>query len=676
MEHGIARYEGTVSRNLDEGEREYLVLAYAQGDKLYVPTDQIDRVSRYVGPGGAPTLSRLGGTEWAATKRKAKEAALDFAKDLLRIYASRELEQGVRVAGDTAWQWELETSFPFEETPDQLAAIREVKDDLERETPMDRLICGDVGYGKTEVALRAAFKAVSSGMQVAVLVPTTVLAQQHFMNFRERLEPFPVRLAMLSRMRTDAEQRATVEALKQGDVDIVIGTHRLLSSDVGFKNLGLVIIDEEQRFGVRHKEHMKKMRATVDMLTMTATPIPRTLHMALYGIRDMSRIETAPEERIPVTTYVAETDDRLVREAVLRELDRGGQVFFVHNRIQDIQQVERRLQDLLPEASIAVAHGRMPAEMLGHVMDAFSEGTFDVLVCTTIIQAGLDIPNANTLIVDEADKLGLTQLYQLRGRVGRSSIRAYAYFLYKRDHVLTETAERRLRAILSATELGAGFRIAMKDLEIRGAGNVLGSEQSGHVAAVGFDLYTRLLEEAVEELRRESGGPRPRPPEQAASASRTLTRPPVDLPVDAHIPVSYIEETGTRLAVYEKLVAVASATEVEEIRRELQDRFGPPPQPVLDLLLVVGLRARGARLMGALQAIGRDGEGIVLRLRDVSWLDRDGLRRAVPGLEVGHLQARLRISRRDVRWRAALEKVIQTLETQIATRAPALVQRG
>ena len=677
VEHGIGRFEGTERRAVDGSEREYLVLAYAQGDRLYVPTDQIDRVSRYAGPGGTPTLSRLGGTEWASTKRRANEAALEFARELINLYAAREVEQGSALRSDTPWQWELETSFPFEETPDQAIAIREVKRDLESQTPMDRLICGDVGYGKTEVALRAAFKAVQNGGQVAVLAPTTVLAQQHYMNFRERLDPFPVRVEMLSRLRSEAHQRDTVQALKAGQVDIVIGTHRLLSGDVGFKDLALVVIDEEQRFGVRHKEGLKQMRAGVDVLTMTATPIPRTLHMALMGIRDMSRIETAPEERIPVMTYVGEYDERQVREAVLREMDRGGQVFFVHNRIQDIEQVHRQLRELVPEVSFSVAHGRMAPDALERVMETFAEGASDVLICTTIIQAGLDIPNANTLIVDEADKLGLTQLYQLRGRVGRSSVRAYAYCLFKRDRVLTETAERRLRAILSASELGAGFRIAMKDLEIRGAGNVLGAEQSGHAAAVGFDLYTRMLAEAVEELQRgDEESARSGNRERRQLSGRGAPRPAVDVPVDAHIPADYVEDEATRLAVYQKLVGTTEPERVEELRRELEDRFGALPRPVEDLLFVVLLRARGARTMGGVRSFATDGRDVVVRLRDVSWLDRAGLARAVPRAEVGHLQVRVRTSPRSDEWRGTLLAVLDALQHQLSARAPALAEAG
>ena len=660
VEHGIARFKGTVQRATEGAEREYLSLGYAGGDTLYVPTDQVDRVARYTGTGGNPTLTRLGGNEWANTKRRVKEDALRFAEELLRLYAEREVSSRSPFGGETPWQWELESSFPYQETEDQQQAIIDVKSDMEAERPMDRLICGDVGYGKTEVAVRAAFKAVAAGSQVALLVPTTVLAQQHYRTFMERLETFPLRVDMLSRLRTDAEQKETVAALARGEVDVVIGTHRLLSKDVSFRNLGLVIIDEEQRFGVRHKEHLRKMRATVDVLTMTATPIPRTLHMALFGIRDMSRIDTAPEDRIPVTTFVAEQEDRTIREAILRETDRGGQVFFVHNRIQDIHRVLEHLQELVPEASFGVAHGRMPPESLESVMNSFAAQEFDVLICTTIIQAGLDMPNANTLIVDDADRLGLTQLYQLRGRVGRSSIRAYAYFLFRRDRVLTPTAERRLRAILSAAELGAGFRLAMKDLEIRGAGNILGAEQSGNVAAVGFDLYTRLLSEAIEEVRK--GKSAHVPDEPGLTGGRPLlaagaARAPVDLPADARIPPDYVEDTGTRLAVYERLANLVDPAEVATIRAELRDRFGPLPQQVEDLLLAVEVRAQTGQLRGMVRAIATEGTEIVVRLRDVYWLDREAIRRALPNANVGHLQIRVP-ARSGSDWRKQLHQLM------------------
>ena len=666
IEHGIGQFKGTIGRAVNGLQREYIELAYASGDTLYVPTDQMDRVSRYMGSAGTPSLTRLGGQEWANTKRRVKEGALKFAEELLRLYAKREINTRVPFDDETAWQWELESAFPYRETDDQLVAISDVKSDMQAQRPMDRLICGDVGYGKTEVALRAAFKAAAAGSQVAILVPTTILAQQHYRTFQERLETFPLNVAVLSRLRNDAEQRKTVEALALGEIDVVIGTHRLLSKDVSFRNLGLVIIDEEQRFGVRHKEHLRKMRATVDVLTMTATPIPRTLHMALFGIRDMSRIDTPPEERIPITTFVAEHEDRTVREAILRETDRGGQVFFVHNRVQDINRTLEQLRELVPEATFAAAHGRMPPDALESVMDSFGAKEFDVLVCTTIIQSGLDISNANTLIVDDADRLGLTQLYQLRGRVGRSSMRAYAYFLYKRDRVLTHTAEQRLRAILSAAELGSGFRLAMRDLEIRGAGNILGAEQSGNVAAVGFDLYTRLLAEAVEEAR-QGNSTAPNPPGQAERRSLLAAgaaRAPVDLPVDAHIPVEYIEETGTRLAVYERLAKLVNPDEVIHVRAELEDRFGSVPKVVDDLLLAVEVRAQTGRLRGMVRSVAHEGAEVVVRLRDVYWLDREAIRRALPTANVGHLLIRLS-PLRSPDWRADLKQLMQELDAMI-----------
>ncbi|MFQ5826949.1 MAG: transcription-repair coupling factor, partial [Dehalococcoidia bacterium] len=471
IDHGIARFAGTTTQGLNGEEREYLVLEYAAGDKLYVPSDQIDRVSRYIGAGGQPpALSRLGTQEWHRTKQRVRQAVGDIARELLELYAAREVAPGFAFSLDTPWQGEMEMSFPYVETPDQQEAVVAVKEDMERPRPMDRLVCGDVGYGKTEVALRAAFKTVMDSKQVAMLVPTTVLAQQHFATFKQRLAPFPLRVEMLSRFRTPKEQHEVIEGLSQGTVDICIGTHRLLQRDVAFRDLGLVIIDEEQRFGVVHKERLKQMRKEVDVLTLSATPIPRTLHMSLAGVRDMSTIETPPEERLPIKTYVAEDSDRLVREAILRELERDGQVFFVHNRVETIAPVARRLMALVPEALVAVGHGQMPEEELEAVMTDFSGGRFDVLVCTTIIESGLDMPNVNTLVVNEADRLGLTQLYQLRGRVGRGGQRAYAYFLRHGGKHLTPTAHQRLETILEATDLGAGFRIAMKDLEIRGGG--------------------------------------------------------------------------------------------------------------------------------------------------------------------------------------------------------------
>ncbi|HET9682378.1 MAG TPA: transcription-repair coupling factor, partial [Candidatus Limnocylindrales bacterium] len=501
VDHGIARYERMLRRSSGSGdERDYLELAFAGSDRIYVPVEQIARVTRYSG-GEHPTLSKLGGTEWLRTKQRVRKAVTELAEELLVLYAARESAAGHAYAEDGPWQAELEASFPYEETPDQLRAVDEVKHDMERTRPMDRLVVGDVGYGKTEVALRAAFKAIQDGSQVAVLVPTTVLAAQHHETFRARFAAFPLRVELLSRFVSRADQEQVVAGLSDGSVDLVIGTHRLLSRDVRFRDLGLVVVDEEQRFGVAAKERLKQLRREVDVLTLSATPIPRTLNMALAGVRDMSVIETPPEDRLPIQTRVAEASAGLVRDAILRELDRGGQVFYVHNRVDTIEAQAEQLRKLLPDARIVVGHGQMGEGQLESVMLRFAGGDADVLVCTTIIESGLDIPNANTIVIDRADTLGLAQLYQLRGRVGRSSRRAYAYLLYRRRERMSEDARKRLQAIFNASELGAGFQIALSDLEIRGAGNILGAEQSGFMAAVGFDLYSRLLADAVEERR-------------------------------------------------------------------------------------------------------------------------------------------------------------------------------
>ena len=546
VDHGVARFAGTTTLGDAGEELEYLVLEYSDGDKLYVPTEHTDRVGPYVAPGDqAPTLTRLRTQEWARTKERVKHATREMAGELLEVHARREVTPGIAFEVDSPWQRELEDAFPYVETPDQMSTIAQVKTDMELARPMDRLVCGDVGYGKTEIALRAAFKAVTHGMQVVVLVPTTVLAQQHYATFSERLSPYPVTVEVLSRFRTDQEQRSVVEGLDQGRVDICIGTHRLLQKDVTFKNLGLVIVDEEQRFGVAHKERFKRMRAQVDILTLTATPIPRTLHMALSGIRDMSTMETPPEERLPIKTYVSEESDELVREAILRELDRGGQVYFLHNRIRHIAIVADSLRRLVPEATVAIGHGRMAEDELEKVMADFARGECDVLVCTTIIESGLDLPNVNTLIVNRADTLGLAQLYQLRGRIGRGSHRAYAYFLVPRGRRITETAQKRLETILAATELGAGFRIAMKDLEIRGAGSILGAQQSGNIHAVGFDLYSQLLTQAVEEVK--AGG------EVPVSLEEDRTDIAVNLRLPARIPTGYVDDLPTRLGLYQRL---------------------------------------------------------------------------------------------------------------------------
>ncbi|HEX4207330.1 MAG TPA: transcription-repair coupling factor [Ktedonobacteraceae bacterium] len=586
QEHGIGRFQGLIKLNMTGVEREYLLIQYAGTDKLYIPTDQLDRVTRFIGMGDAvPALSKLGTTEWTRAKTRVKETVQDIARELLRLYSAREAAPGHAFPSDAEQPWlqELEDAFPYEETPDQARAIEEVKADMERPKPMDRLVCGDVGYGKTEVALRAAFKAVLDQRQVAILVPTTVLALQHFNNFRERLKAYPVRVELLSRFRSEKEQKQVLEDLAFGKVDVIIGTHRLLQKDVVFFNPGLLIVDEEQRFGVVHKERLKQLRSEIDVLTMTATPIPRTLHMSLVNLRDMSIIETPPQERLPIRTTIREYDENLVREAILREIDRGGQVFFVHNRVQGIQMVAQRLQRLIPEARIAVGHGQMNEDQLERVMIGFANGEFDVLISTTIIENGLDIPNANTIIVNNAAYFGLSQLYQLRGRVGRGTHQAYAYFFYNKEAKLTPIQEKRLRAIFEATELGAGFRIAMKDLEIRGAGNLLGAEQSGFMNSVGFDLYCKLLADAVQEMQGK----------QVEVGAPGVT---VDLPLDAYLPDEYIGDRTLKVNFYQRLANLGHLEQVETMTAELSDRFGSLPHPVENLLTLVRLKVQAANL--------------------------------------------------------------------------------
>ncbi|MFG2009704.1 transcription-repair coupling factor [Micromonospora sp. NPDC048868] len=588
-QHGIGRYVELVQRTVNGASREYLVIEYAPskrgqpGDRLFVPTDQLDQLSRYVG-GEQPTLHKMGGSDWQKSKARARKAVREIAAQLIQLYAARKASKGHSFGPDTPWQRELEDAFPWQETPDQLAAIEEVKRDMEQTVPMDRLICGDVGYGKTEIAVRAAFKAVQDGKQVAVLVPTTLLVQQHYNTFAERMSQFPVTIRQLSRFQTPKEAEQALEMAAAGTADIVIGTHRLLQAATRFKSLGLVIVDEEQRFGVEHKEHLKTMRASVDVLSMSATPIPRTLEMAITGIREMSTIATPPEERHPVLTFVGAHDERQVAASIHRELLRDGQVFYLHNRVESIDRTARKLRELVPEARVAVAHGQMGEEALEKVMVGFWEKEFDVLVCTTIVESGIDIPNANTLIVERADLLGLAQLHQIRGRVGRGRERAYAYFLYPPEKPLTEHAHERLATIAQHTELGAGMYVAMKDLEIRGAGNLLGGEQSGHIEGVGFDLYVRMVGEAVSAFKGER-------PESDGAADEVR----IDLPVDAHLPHDYVGVERLRLEMYRKLAEARDADRLREVVAEMTDRYGEPPAPVQNLVAVARFRLLARR---------------------------------------------------------------------------------
>jgi transcription-repair coupling factor (superfamily II helicase) len=655
IEHGIGKFEGLVVRTIGGMEREYLLVRYANGDTLYVPVHHADRLGRWVGPDERPpSVHRLGEKSWSAAKTKAQRAADELAEELLQLYAARETVSGHAFPPGGEWQAELEASFPYRETEDQLRVIAEVKDDMERPQPMDRLICGDVGYGKTEVALRAAFKAVLDSKQVAILVPTTVLAQQHYNTFKERLAAFPVQVEMLSRFRTASQQETIVKKLRQGLIDIIIGTHRLLSDDVSFKDLGLVVIDEEQRFGVAHKEKLKQWRTEVDVLTMTATPIPRTLYMSLSGVRDISIIDTAPADRMPVQTYVGEADDTRLRRAILRELDRGGQVFFVHNRVQTIHIVYRRLQQLVPEASIAVGHGQMNERELENIMVDFANGEIDVLLSTTIIESGLDFPNANTLIVDRAEQFGLSQLYQLRGRVGRAARRAYAYFFHSPWRTLTTDARARLETIAEHTQLGAGYGIAMRDMEIRGAGDLLGAQQSGHIASVGFDLYTRLLSNAVK--RRKAAREGKVLPAELPEA--TL----IDLPLAAYVPPDYVPDTSLRLRLYRRMAVLDELSEIDEMAAELADRFGPIPDPVHNLLYQ--LRIKALAIKAGVTAVTSESGQVKIRLPDLEDIDRLRLQR--------FLGRAVRVSRKAIwmdremsrhEWQVALVQVLEKLQS-------------
>ena len=581
IDHGIGIYRGIINLTVKGIKQDYLLIEYAQGDKLYVPVDQFDLVHKYIGiKDKTPKIYRLGGVSWGKAKGKAKRSIQKLARELYNLYVARKEIRGFAFSKDNNWQQELEMSFPFEETYDQLQALSEVKADMEIVKPMERLVCGDVGYGKTEIAIRAAFKAVLDGKQVAILAPTTILVQQHYDTFRERMNPFPINIDMLSRFRTKQEQKKVIEELEEGKVDIIIGTHRLIQNDIRFKDLGLLIVDEEQRFGVLHKERIKKLKESVDSLTLTATPIPRTLHMSLIGVRDLSVINTPPEDRFPIATYICKRDDKVITDAIRRELDREGQIFFVHNRVRSIQKIARDLNRLFPQARIGIAHGQMAEEQLEDIMVDFFEKKYDILVCTTIIEIGLDIPNVNTIIIDDAHKFGLSQLYQLRGRVGRTDRRAYAYFLYPSYHSISDTAKKRLQAMKEFSELGSGFKLAMRDLEIRGAGNLLGKEQHGSVGEVGFNLYCRLLEEAIKELREE---------EEGKEKKEEIT-PVIDIKIDAYIPGGYIPDLKQRVLIYKKLAEIKDLEDLERVKEELRDRYGIYPQEIRNLFEIIYLK--------------------------------------------------------------------------------------
>ena len=652
VDHGIARFKGMRLIESDGSHREYLELEYAEGDRLFVPVENLDRVQKYLGGAeGTPALHRLGTSDWTRARGRARKVVQDVAEDLLKIYSMREARPGIAFAPDTAWQQELESSFPYEETPDQVAAMAEIKSDMESDRPMDRLLCGDVGFGKTELALRAAFKAAMSGKQVAVLAPTTVLAQQHFHVFRERLKNFPVVVEMLSRFVDDEAQARTIEGLKSGHVDIVVGTHRLLQRDVRFKRLGLLVVDEEHRFGVMQKERLKKLRTQLDVLSLSATPIPRTLHMAVGGIRDMSVIQTPPEERQPIKTYVTADEDELITEAIGRELHRQGQVYFVHNRVRTIQKAAERVRGLIPEARIAIGHGQMSEDELATVMVDFESGKFDVLVCTTIIESGLDIPNVNTILVERSDRFGLAQLYQLRGRVGRSGRRAYAYFLYDAGRSLTEQADKRLDVISGLHELGQGFKIALRDLEIRGAGNLLGTEQHGAIATVGFEMYLQMLQGAVNKLRTGSE-------ETAVADVLSTAEMNLDLPLDHFIPRSYIRDEKLRLGAYRQLAGAEDEDELESILRSLKDRYGNAPPQLDNLAYSLRVKLKGQRM--GLRGVIAEGHDIVIRVDPQRFLDVEELSRRLAGrISLG--PNRIKMRRQGEDWQQDLLRLLDEM---------------
>lgn len=581
--NGVGVYKGIKQISVAGSTRDYLDIVYDKGDKLYVPVDQLDLVQKYIGSEGkTPKVSKLGGTEWQKAKQKVKKSINEIAEDLVKLYAARATLKGYKYSKDTEWQRQFEDEFPFEETPDQLTSLEEIKEDMESDKPMDRLLCGDVGYGKTEVAIRAAFKAVMDGKQVAFLVPTTILAEQHYKNLLKRFSDFPVKIDMVSRFRSAKDQKATLQAVKEGNVDILIGTHRLVSKDIMFKDLGILIIDEEQRFGVAQKEKIKSIKKNVDVLTLSATPIPRTLHMSLTGARDISVIETPPEERYPIQTYVVEQNDQLIRDAILREINRDGQVYFVYNRVESIQVMATHIQELVPECKVGIIHGQMTEKQLEKEMVAFMNQDYNVIVCTTIIETGIDISNVNTMIVHDSDKMGLSQLYQLRGRVGRTNRIAYAYFVYTKDKVLTEVAEKRLKALKDFTELGSGFKIAMRDLEIRGAGNMMGSSQHGHMAAIGYDLYCRMLEDTIKIIKGE--------------IEKEPIQTTVDIKVDAYISANFIEDEIQKIEVYKKIAAIEGLEDYKDIKEELEDRYSDIPDPVYNLMDIAYIKSRAKLL--------------------------------------------------------------------------------
>ncbi|MBK1809584.1 transcription-repair coupling factor [Clostridium sp. YIM B02505] len=606
--HGVGVYKGIKQIDVSGHKRDYLDIEYAKGDKLYVPVDQLDLVQKYIGSEGkSPKISKLGSSDWQKAKAKVKKSINEIAQDLVKLYATRTTLKGHKFSNDTQWQNQFEQEFPYEETPDQLTALEEIKADMESGKIMDRLLCGDVGYGKTEVALRAAFKAVMDGKQVALLVPTTILAEQHYGNMKKRFSDFPIKIDMVSRFRTSKQQKETLQAVKEGNVDILVGTHRLVSKDIQFKDLGLLIVDEEQRFGVTQKEKIKNIKKNVDVLTLSATPIPRTLHMSLTGARDISVIETPPEDRYPIQTYVVEQNDQLIRDAILREINRGGQVFFVYNRVEHIMEMSDYIQNLVPECKTIVIHGQMTERQLENEMMSFMNNEYNVLICTTIIETGIDIPNVNTIIVYDSDKMGLSQLYQLRGRVGRSNRIAYAYFVYKKDKILTEVAEKRLRALKDFTELGSGFKIAMRDLEIRGAGNMMGSAQHGHMATIGYDLYCRMLEDTIKIIKGE--------------IEQEPIETSIDIKVDAFIDSQYIEDELQKIEIYKKIAAIESINDYMDVKEELEDRFSQIPDPVYNLMDIAYIKSK-ARNLWIEDVKEKDGE-VLFQFQSRDKVDKD-----------------------------------------------------